>query len=80
MQTFKKGDSVAIINQTLGGKFFVEGRATIIGPVKGVAGQYRVRFSGSDTGIYDRFVDPAAQKDAYAYAASLTPLGRPSAA
>jgi len=67
MHTFKKGDSVAILNQTVGGRFFVEGRATILGLVKDVDEQYRVRFSGEDRGVYDRFVDPAAQQDAYAF-------------
>lgn len=62
MQKFKKGDKVAIINSTMGGKFIVEGYALIVRPVRDVDSQYLVNF-GDGSGSLERFVDPAAQDD-----------------
>ena len=60
MTKFKKGDVVAVYNQTFSGKPIIEGRATIVRPT-GVEFQYRVKFIGAKlgdpgrTGV-DRFV------------------------
>lgn len=34
MRTFKRGDKVAIISQTMGGKFRVEGKASVATPTR----------------------------------------------
>ncbi len=60
LPVFKKGDKVNIINSTMSGTFFLEGRATIVRAVPGVDCQYVVRFD-SDKQTVERFVDPAAQ-------------------
>jgi hypothetical protein len=64
---FKKGQSVHIINQTMSGKFFVEGTAKIIKPTD-VEGRYLVRFPERAGAIQcERFVDELAQSDPQAY-------------
>src|SRR5438876_4059395 len=66
VHSFKKGDVVTVLNQTMGGRFIVEGDALIVGIIRDVDEQYRVRFmrgakpTGDD---YERFVDPTAQND-----------------
>ncbi len=59
---FKRGDNVAIINRTLGGRYLVEGRAKIVRQLD-VEGRYLVRFDDGD--LVERCVDPAAQADPY---------------
>lgn len=66
MQKFAKGQSVNIINATMGGRFIVEGVAKIVKPVRGVDSQYVVDF-GDGYGPVERFVDPLAQDDAAAF-------------
>ena len=74
---YKKGQTVSILNQTMSGKFFVEGDATIIRST-GVEGQYVVKFVNSGPsrcdvpyGNCERFVDDCAQDDPHAYAKML---------
>lgn len=56
---FKRGDRVAVINQTYSGKFIVEGYANVWQSIGD--GRYVVRF---DDGVdCERFIDPAAQAD-----------------
>lgn len=62
MHTFAKGNKVHILNSTMSGTFRIEGRATIIRPVKDVDEQYLVDF-GDGFGPVERFVDPSAQDD-----------------
>ena len=66
MHTLKRGQRVAIINQTIGGKFVLEGYAKILCRVLGVDEQYRVQFE-SDKSVWGRFVDPAAQENPAAF-------------
>jgi hypothetical protein len=68
--TYKRGDSVWIINGTHSGKAIVEGKATVVCPFGDVDGYYMVRFAG-DRMKYARFVDPAAQADPHAFVAKL---------
>lgn len=42
----KTGAIVDVLNTTLGGKQIVEGRATIVSPIKNRAHNYNVRFHG----------------------------------
>ena len=76
MHTFKKGDEVHILNSTIGGRFFVEGRGMIVGVVPDIDEQYRVVLAGE---VYERFVDPMAQNDPEAFVATLNerPYGSP---
>lgn len=66
MHSFKKNDRVAVINQTWGGKYIVEGWAIILKPIEDMDEQYRVRFLRNGKPQlgeeYDRFIDPDAQK------------------
>lgn len=70
MNAFRKGQRVAIINQTLGGRFVLEGFATLQQRMDRAGTCWNVRFEG-DSGIYQRFVDPAAQSNPVAFVASL---------
>lgn len=70
MHTFKKGDRVVIINQTISGRFFIEGWAKVLRTIGGVDDQYRVEFEGHRERA-DRFVDPAAQADPDAFVRKL---------
>lgn len=64
MSAFKKGDRVAVINQTLGGIYFVETTRAIV--IKAFADEhYKVRI-GNDYVM--RYVDPAAQADPQTFA------------
>jgi hypothetical protein len=68
---FKKGDVVNVIN-CAGHRFVLEGRATIVRPVRDIDDQYIVRFfeaEGAGTSrlspeTYERFIDPRAQDGA----------------
>lgn len=57
--TFKKGQRVAILNQTLSGRILFEGWAKVM---KRLGDQYIVRFE-EDCDEAVRFIDPAAQAD-----------------
>ncbi len=59
MHSFKKGDTVYVINCTIGGMFFVEGQAIIKRIVPNIDEQYVVDFG--DKMPVQRFVDPRAQ-------------------
>jgi len=67
MTLFKPRQRVCIINCTLGGRFLVEGRARIVRPLGD--DRYLVRFPDGD--LVERFVDPKAQADPYAYVRTL---------
>lgn len=77
--SFKCGDVVSIFNCTMGGRFIIEGRATIVGIVEDVDEQYRVRFHGTDKttrdaplgDVYERFVDPDGQSNPTGHIARL---------
>jgi hypothetical protein len=71
MSTIKERQKVAVINMTLGGKFFIE---TFEGKVmKDLGGgYYRVRI-GKES--FERFVDPAAQDNPLEYVAKLNASG-----
>ena len=60
--SFRKGEKVHIINSSMGGTFIIEGRATVLRPIKDVDEQYLVDF-GDGFGPVERFVDPQAQAD-----------------
>lgn len=65
---FKKGDRVAILNQTYSGKAIVEGLAQVVRPE--ADGRYYVRFfraGGLEKEQFLRFVDPKAQDDPHKY-------------
>lgn len=65
---FTKGQRVAIINQTLGGRFLVEDDSATL--IKQIApDRWRVRFS--DGTRSERFIDPAAQADPVGFVAAL---------
>lgn len=76
MSAFKKGDKVAIINSTLGGRYLVETKkATIIRIIEDGARPYaRVRIG---MGCVDRFIDTDAQADPEAYVAALNAQVQP---
>jgi hypothetical protein len=78
MHTFKKGNIVTVYNQTWGGSFIIEGKATILRPIRGVDEQYLVRFmrhgKPSLGEEYERFIDPLGQNEPQAY---LTKLNAP---
>jgi len=57
---FSVGQSVTILNQTMGGRFVVEGKATITSLLTR-DNCYMVDF-GDGGGSYERFVDPSAQE------------------
>lgn len=64
---FKVGDVVYILNQTMSGKVFIEGKARIAGLLKN-EDQYKVQFlDGNQSKRYERYVDPAAQDDPAKY-------------
>jgi len=65
--TFKRGDKVAIINRTLGGRFIVESTSAVV-LKKAYADMYAVRIDGDTVA---RFIDPAAQADPHAFVAQL---------
>jgi hypothetical protein len=67
MTPFKPRQRVWIINCTLGGRFLVEGRARIVRHLGDC--RYLVRFPDGD--LVERFVDPKAQADPYAYVRTL---------
>lgn len=67
MTPFKPGQQVWIINRTLGGQYLVEGSARVMRRLGN--DRYRVRFPDGD--LVERFVDPKAQADPYAYVRTL---------
>jgi hypothetical protein len=73
MHTFKSGDRVVIVNMTIGGRFIVEGRATVKRPLRRTEEYYSVVFDNS-AGSYERFIDPAAQADPEEFVRKLNEL------
>lgn len=69
MHTYKKGDSVVILNQKLNGRFIVEGTAKVIRTIADTDESYVVEFD--DGSRVQRFVDPQAQADAKAFCEQL---------
>lgn len=69
-RTFEKGERVAIINCDTGGNFFFEGTATVVKAAKTPDAQAEVRFEAG-SGVYSRFIDPAAQADPEAFVVDL---------
>lgn len=67
---FNKGERVAIVNCDTRGSFFFEGMATVVKAAKAPDAQAEVRFEAG-SGIYPRFIDPAAQGDPEAFVADL---------
>jgi hypothetical protein len=69
MHTFEIGESVWIINQTISGKFIIEGKVTISEQIADVYETYIVTFPASDgfSVHAQRFVDPAAQDNPRAF-------------
>lgn len=57
MHAYSPGDVVEVHNQTLGGREFVEGKATIVETTE-VSHQYIVRFHSEPDETYERFVAP----------------------
>ena len=55
--TFKKGDRVLVRNSTLGGREFIEGKATVVRRLS-LEEHYLVRFDSEPEKVYERFVDP----------------------
>lgn len=70
MHTYKKGDSVIVINQTLSGRFIVEGRAKVLRTLRDIDEMYLVSFWGAGEQV-QRFIDPQAQKDPDAFVRQL---------
>lgn len=69
-QTFKPGDRVAIINQTLAGRLIVEGHAKVVEPAEyGCPDTYVVEFDDGDRAI--RVVNREAQSNPVAYCAEI---------
>ena len=67
MTPFTPRQRVWIINCTLGGRFLVEGHAQIVHRLG--EDRYLVRFPDGE--LVERFVDPEAQADPYAYVRTL---------
>ena len=67
MTRFKPRQRVWIINCTLGGRFLVEGRSWVVRHLG--EDRYLVRFPDGE--LIERFVDPKAQADPYAYVRTL---------
>jgi hypothetical protein len=74
MHTFDINDKVTVFNCTLGGRFIIEGKATIKGYTSDVDEQYFVKFDG-ERGLVSRFVDPAGQDNPEAFVARLNGAG-----
>lgn len=73
MKQHQPGDTVAIVNRSLSGRFVVEGRARVIREIDGGTGRYEVVFvdaPASDGSVF-RYVDPAAQRNPESYVAHL---------
>lgn len=70
--TYKPGDQVVILNSSLSGRLFVEGKATVKRCLPSDE-FYTVKFLSDakrdPSASYDRKVDPAAQADPEAYVA-----------
>lgn len=60
MQEYEKGHLVYIVNQTMMGKYFIEGKAEIVKTVDAKDSRYLVKYLG-DKQLYERFVDYKAQ-------------------
>lgn len=64
--SYKPGDRVTVVNSTIGGRYFVEGKAVIQQPIAGDDEQYMLLFDNQpaeDSHWLERFVSPAAQAD-----------------
>lgn len=68
MHPHKRGDRVTVFNRNGRGGYLIEGKGTIVRPVKALDFTYMVAF---DDGQYQRFVDPDGQADPQAYLAKL---------
>jgi hypothetical protein len=68
---FKTGSKVAVINQTLGGRFIVEAKDAVVVRQEGDEDHYAVRIKGE---LVTRFLDKAAQSDPEAFVARLNAL------
>ena len=71
-----KGDVVTVFGCTFGGKFVIEGRATVLKRIPDIDEQYKIRFHGRDGEPslgeeYERFIDPAGQTNPQAHLAAL---------
>lgn len=72
MSTFKRGDKVTIISQTMSGQFRVEGKASVVLPADNPDDMALVRFLDDPPRHFvRRFIDPAAQDDPDAFVAAL---------
>ncbi len=58
--TFNIGDKVTVLTRIMGGRFMIEGRATVR-DWSDFDEQYFVAFDDNENGLCSRFVDPAAQ-------------------
>lgn len=70
VHSFAKGDKVAIINSTLGGRFMVESHgAIVVKPIKHSDEYYTVKIVNrhGETETVDRFIDTSAQADPQAF-------------
>jgi hypothetical protein len=79
-QKFICGSIVAVINR-IGGRYILEGRATILERIDGIDNYYRVEFIDKNKGIIcQRFVSPEAQADPGAFVESMNSYsGKPLA-
>ena len=65
---FKAGTKVAVINQTMGGRFIVEAKDAVVVRQEGDEDHYAVRIKGE---LVTRFLDKAAQNDPDGFVAQL---------
>ena len=66
---FHKGDTVHVLNCSMGGTFFIEGSATVLKVLDASGNRYLVDFG--DNMPVERFVDAGAQADPAKHAAWL---------
>jgi hypothetical protein len=74
LHNFDLGEIVTVFNRTLGGKFVIEGRASIV-KIEKPEDMYRVRFLDDQKQghkhIWLRYVDPNGQENPEAYLKTL---------
>lgn len=77
-ETLKAGQTVNVLNMTMGGRYILEGRAEVAWRCEGHERRAMVRFlsDGEDAEEYERFIDPRAQGPAAQVQAWLALLNR----
>lgn len=65
--SFKCGEYVVVFQLSQKRGLLIEGRAKIVGIVRDVDEQYRVKFTNDPNEVFNRYVDPDGQEDPNEY-------------